>query len=487
MDNHTTTPDRWVIYLFLLPGSFFLSACSGEGDSASMVIEQAQVNAEPIETDRVENVPATQVILDSSEKISEEQHQNDAPSLAWGNDELIASDDTRDVFWPQITLDNNGNALVVWVQKDDARTNIQANRFNGSAWSSAELIETDNAGDALWPQVALDNSGNALAVWAQSDGVRTNIQANRFDGEDWDDAELIETDNAGDALWPQVAFDNNGNALAVWAQSDGVRTNIQANRFDGSAWNTTELIETDNAGDALWPQVVFDNNGNALAVWVQSDGIRTNIWANRFNGSSWGVAELIETDNAGSTLWPQVAFDGNGNALVVWAQSDGTRYSIHANRFNGSNWGGVELIETNNAEDAFKPQIAFDSKGNALALWGQYDGDRTNIWANRFNGFVWSIAELIETDDVGNAFGAQVAFDNSGNAFAVWVQNDGFRYNIRANRFDGASWGTAELIETDNTGDAFKPQIAFDSSGNALAVWKQYSGVHENIRVNRFE
>lgn len=49
------------------------------------------------------------------------------------------------------------------------------------AWSSAGLIETNNAGDAWNPRIAIDGSGNAIAVWFQSDGTRHNIWANRFD------------------------------------------------------------------------------------------------------------------------------------------------------------------------------------------------------------------------------------------------------------------------------------------------------------------
>ena len=45
----------------------------------------------------------------------------------------------------------------------------------------------------------------------------------------------------------------------------------------------------------------------------------------------------------------------------------------------------------------------------------------------------------------------EVAVDASGNAIAVWRQDDGiaFNYNVWANRFvPGSGWGMAELIET---------------------------------------
>jgi hypothetical protein len=149
-------------------------------------------------------------------------------------------------------------------------------------------------------------------------------------------------------------------------------------------WGTAQLIETDNAGNAYNPQIALDASGNAIAVWKQYDGARDNIWANRYTaGSGWGSAQLIETD-AGWALGPQIAFDSNGNAIAVWQQYDGTRYNIWANRYTaGSGWGSAQLIETD-AGWAGDPQIAFDSNGNAIAVWYQSDGARNNIWAKRF-------------------------------------------------------------------------------------------------------
>jgi hypothetical protein len=255
-------------------------------------------------------------------------------------------------------------------------------------WGSAELIEIDNAGDAYNPQVAVDPAGNALAVWEQSDGTRYNILANRYTtGSGWGSPELLETDNAGDALDPEIDFDADGNAMAVWRQSDGTRYNIWANRYTaGSGWGSAALIETDNTGGAQNPQIAVDAAGNALAVWIQFDGTVYNIWANRYTaGSGWGSAALIETDNAGSAHNPQVAIDPAGNALAVWTQSDGTRDNIWANRYTVvGGWGSAELIETDDTGNALVPEVAVDAEGNALAVWYQYDGTRDNIVANRF-------------------------------------------------------------------------------------------------------
>ena len=408
-------------------------------------------------------------------------------STDWGMAEMIETDNAGDAGYPRIAMDEIGDAKAVWAQSDGTRNNIWANSFDGTNWGSAEMIETDNIGDAFSPQIAMNETGIAMAVWYQSDGTRYNIWANRFDVTNWGTAEMIETDNIGDAFSPQIAMNETGIAMAVWYQSDGTRYNIWANRFDVTNWGTAEMIETDNIGDAFSPQIAMNETGIAMAVWYQSDGTRYNIWTNRFDGTNWGAAEMIESDNAGGAFLPQIAMNETGIAMAVWYQSDGTRDNIWANRFDGTNWGSAEMIEIENAGYAQYPQIAMDKTGDAMAVWHQSDGTRYNIWANRFDGTNWGTAELIETDNAGGALFPQIAMGENGDAMVVWYQSDGTRDNIWANRFDGANWGTAEMIETDNAGDALYPKIAMDETEAAMAVWHQSDGTRDNIWANRFE
>ncbi|WP_158590361.1 Ig-like domain-containing protein [Noviherbaspirillum cavernae] len=411
----------------------------------------------------------------------------------WQTAQLIETNNAGPAIIPQIAIDANGNALAVWSQHDGVQISIWSNRYTaGSGWGTAQLIETD-AGLASEPAIAFDAKGNALAVWRQHDGAQNSIWSNRYTaGSGWDTAQLIETNNAGLATSPQIAVDANGNALAVWIQRDATRYDVWSNRYTtGSGWGTAQLIESDNAGSADFPQIAVDANGNAMAVWRQSDGVRTNIWSNRYTaGTGWGTAQLIETDDTGDTLLPKIAIDANGNALAIWSQFDGTRNNIWSNRYTaGTGWGTAQLIETNDIAGADAPQIVFDAKGNALAVWVQSDGVRNNIWSNRYTaGSGWGAAQLIETDNAGSVSLPRIAIDADGNALAVWPQSDGVRNNIWSNRYTvGAGWSTAQLIETDNAGDAAFPAIAIDASGSALVVWQHSDGARNNIWSSRFE
>src|SRR5205809_7154555 len=92
---------------------------------------------------------------------------------------------------------------------------------------------------------------------------------------------------------------------------------LNENSYAQRQWAGAVLIETDNAGDAVFPDIGMDAAGNAIAVWRQWDGVSSNIWANRYTaGSGWGVATLIET-GTGCNFRPGIAVAGNGNAVWV--------------------------------------------------------------------------------------------------------------------------------------------------------------------------
>ena len=419
-------------------------------------------------------------------------------SVGWQVATLIELDSINPARSPHVAADPNGNVVAVWEQSDGTNSSIYSNRYvPGTGWGEAQPIETYNAGGAWIPQVAMDTNGNAMTVWAQSnDGsvTLTSIWANRYvAGTGWGAAILIGTNDTQSEATPQVAVDGSGNATAVWAQLVGsTRFDIWANRYEvGAGWQGPVLIETNDAGSAINPQVAMDADGNAMVVWQHSDGSLTDIWANRYEvGSGWQGPELIEMNNAGNADNPQVAMDADGNAIVVWQHYDGMRNNIWANRYEvGSGWQGPELIETNDAGSADNPQVAMDANGNAMVVWQHYDGTRYNIWANRYEvGAGWQGPQLIETNNSGWARLPQVAMGANGNAIAVWQQFDGMRNNIWANRYiPGFGWGTAQLIETDNAGSANSPQVTVDGSGNAVAVWEQHDGTTWNVWANRWQ
>lgn len=388
----------------------------------------------------------------------------------------------------QVAFDSQGNALAVWIQDDGVQGNVWSNRYSPtSGWGAALLIETNDDESATNLKLAVNASGDALALWQHG----PDIWSNRYlSGSGWGTAVAIDS-AAGGAADPAIAIDPSGNGFALWRQNAIGRNDVWFNRYLASeGWGTASLLETDDAGSAAGPSIATDPAGNAIAVWRQSDGNVVNMVARVFSvDGGWAAPTLIETDDTGGAIENQIAIAANGDALVVWRQSDGTRNNIWANRHTDSGWESATLIESNDTGDAAAPQVAIDSAGEAFAVWYQFDGTRNNIWSSRYSVTSgWGTPKILEDENLGNAVFPQIAVDAHGYAIAVWHQFDGTRDNVWSSRYTpDLGWGDASLLEVENAGGAIRPHIAMDASGNALALWSHYNGIRENIMSSRFD
>ncbi|MDP1833112.1 MAG: putative Ig domain-containing protein [Geothrix sp.] len=414
------------------------------------------------------------------------------PSLTWKTAQLLETDIVNDGEWPQVAFNDAGNGMAVWSQYDGTYFNVWASHYvAATGWEAAELIET-GTGFAELPQVVMDANGNATAVWQQKDvsADRKIIVANRYvAGTGWGVPVVIGTNGpaAGDDQSPQIAIDPSGNVIAVWNLMRVGSTTVWANRYAvGTGWGTASQIGT---GHPIYlntlPQISVDAAGNGFAVWQQANGSILNIWSNRFAvGTGWGSAVLI-SDSAQASRDPKIAADINGNAMAVWGQFNLTTsaHDIFANRYvAGADWGTATAIQANSAvNNAARPKIAFDAAGNAIAAWYQFGSfGPYSIWANRYvAGTGWGTETLIETNNAGDAANVSIGMDSGGNAIVVWQQADANLFReIYSNRYVvGTGWGTVALVEPGNyrTGQAHLPQIAVNANGKALVVWQRYN------------
>ena len=406
---------------------------------------------------------------------------------------------------PQIACAPNGDAMAVWMQQsDNLYFHVWARHYTAASntWGTEVLVGT-GAGDAWDPRIAFDALGNALVIWYQDSlapgSVRYDIWSSFYTaGGGWGVPQLVESDDAGSAQTPEIVFDASGTGIAVWVQSDGTASQARTSRYAAGVWGSVTVLEASTPGASTAPQIAIDASGDAVVVWTRYDGVSNKIFSSRYAlPGGWGTPVQI-----GTGLEPQIASDASGNALAVWTLSGG----IWSNRYtSGVGWGTAALIQWTGS-NASSAHVAFDPSGNALAVWQQDGGAGSNmhIWSNRYTtGVGWGgFPSLIQTDFSGGATASavtpQIAIDASGNALAVWVQPDGASDStpdIWVNRYTaGSGWGT-----TSNLGQirinvpgaagapALQPQLAMDGNGNALVVWTQSDGVTDSIWFNRYQ
>jgi hypothetical protein len=190
--------------------------------------------------------------------------------------------------------------------------------------------------DAFEPEVAVAPDGTVIAVWTRSDGANFRIQSsNRTPTGAWSVPQTISDANRG-ASEPALAVDNSGNAVAVWTQSDGTNLRIySAYRPAGGSFLTPAPISASGA-DASGPDVSIDNSGNALAAWSRFDGTKLRVQAAirpPGSGSSFGAATTLSL--AGQDAFEARVAAGpsvDANGVVVWTRSDGTNLRVQSAR-----------------------------------------------------------------------------------------------------------------------------------------------------------
>lgn len=378
---------------------------------------------------------------------------------------------------PRVAFDGWGNAFAVFTQSAKGQR-IYANRWDGTAWGGPETIDLWGLTSAYDPKIACNGDGKAMVVFSQDNGTKSLIYANYWNGLVWEGAVPISDAGAGHwyASYPQVSFAGIYGAMAVFQEFDGALfDHVYANRFVGSSWSGLGPIEA-GVNDALWPQIACYENGTALAAFVMLDsGLLNRVWANRWNGWSWEGPLLI--DGGAETDWhlsPQIAFDGKGNAIALFVQYYKNKWRIYANRWNGSIWGNAEPIDAGD-NAAGMPHIACDANGNAIAVFVQVAGAAQRLYANRWDGSAWSGPTIIDAGE-NNAYDPQAAFDNNGNAIVVFNQWDGAHNRVYANRWlaiaptavtelNGTSFGVGQRLTA-----IFRTNRAIESLFNVYAV-----------------
>jgi hypothetical protein len=406
---------------------------------------------------------------------------------------------------PHFAFDGEGNGLAVWVESDGTNGTLWSRRyFAGTGWGASVAIMDSDSGSASSPRVALDAQGRGVVVWAQTANSDSDVWAVRYSGETFAKPTRIDIANTGSAYDPSVELNDNGDGFAVWTQRGGTESQIWTNRLSADdGWAGPRASATPSSGGAFSPQVALDTHGNASLVWTESMFVDMTTpgfspWAARFDPASGSWQPGIALDVNGSAGFPNgQVFGPEGNGLAVWWRITGGRMSIRASKYTESA-GWSDSIDITAADSALMfpsvlPRVALSPSGIGAAIWTQYDGSQTGVWANRYEGASahWSGATRLSAIDSTTAPLPQLAVDPSGDGFAVWSEVRQTSRIIKAWRLraDGVP-ATNITLSTDVTADPpmnSEVQIDVDAQGNAMAIWDVWEMGQYHVTASAFE
>jgi hypothetical protein len=393
---------------------------------------------------------------------------------------------------PEIAIDLDGNVIAVWLRGDGAGDlDVYANRFSAAAgtWGVPELLEAGD-GLALNVSLAMDPSGNVIAIWHQHDVAtpEVNTWVNRYDAssESWDGAATDISDASGVSANVGIAMAPDGSAVAVWEETDVMGDlHVIVSRYSASSgvWSGSTPLD-DGVGPAIDPVVVMDDAGNAIVVWEQESVFGSGVFdikASHYSATSdsWGLALAIESD-AGDSFAPKIDISAAGDAVIAWEQEavvGSFIYDIRASVYSaaGAIWSAPAIID-NGVDDATGSRAVIDAAGNVTVAWQQDDGTGIayDIFANRRPAASGSWGMAVQLDNLpGDSNFPRLAAGVDGDSIVVWQQIDAAgAIELFARTFLAVNdaWGPEVSLPTD-PGDALVPSLVADANGNGVVVW----------------
>ena len=190
-----------------------------------------------------------------------------------------------------MAMNSAGDAIVSWRQYTGTggTRQIWTRRWNGAerAWAAdPELVSDDPGNSVVLFSATISDNGEAAVLYSQKRGGSPYRDAfvRRFDGAAWQDIVKVDSDlgDVGRNIGWGMGMDNSGNILAVWNQSDAEFANIWSAevRPQRSAWAPATKLE--NAPfNAMYASVVVNSSGVATTIWQQPDATLFHIYASR--------------------------------------------------------------------------------------------------------------------------------------------------------------------------------------------------------------
>jgi len=418
---------------------------------------------------------------------------------AWGVPERIDGGDQESSVQEGVDLAVNahGVAIAAWL---DSNGGIWTNRYApGKGWAAPEPIEKGEGypSSSPPPQVAISRDGTAMLVWLEygPDAIR----GSRFTPSGgWGATKQIDRgfENYG-VNGPDVAMDDNGNAIATWRRT-GDESTIFASRYTAtSGWGSADRIDDGSAGYDYGTRVAMSPTGSAIAVWQGDDGKGHRIFANQYTpDAGWATSQPIGDSSDTWTQWPVPAMDGSGNGLVVWWQDYEAEVGyfghVTANSFTpDGGWQDPGPIEGDEQSYSYGPHMSMNADGTAVVVWaGSERGDEpAGVWSIRYEpDGGWSAEELVEGYplQMGSDFYPQVAVDPAGNALAVWNAYSQTGAAVFSSYYTvGDGWDASVRIDL-SIWYVRPPRVGIDDDGDGVAAWHQSTTSGSGVFANRY-
>ena len=365
--------------------SFGSTAFSGEGAlSLGGFIGTADIEVSPTDTDRLFRGALEQNSLDIKTSIFDSSTNNWTETTTVTLNAGYALRKHFDIEFEEST----GDAIIVYTDNTAGNLRYRTMLSSASDWGTEQtLTGAGFTGTPRWIIAKRDpDTDDVMVVWEDSN---FDIFTALWNGSAFGSVTVHETDdaNAADDDKDSPPFDiaweggvSNSEAVIVWV--DSVMT-VNYNTWTGGAWGTAGTISMSLDADGKGAEVTLStrwSDEHQRIGLTAVGGDEKTLWANVWSGSAWGTTVQLSTDDsidAGNGRFTESVWQKTtGDLFVPWISNNDTGIRLRIYDVSSESWGSDlgPLFGT----AAFKGYLRADADINSQAIViiaGARDGD----------------------------------------------------------------------------------------------------------------
>ncbi|MGO9467264.1 MAG: beta strand repeat-containing protein, partial [Isosphaeraceae bacterium] len=292
---------------------------------------------------------------------------------------------------PSIALDAAGDPIVAWTDFSTGGSAIKVAQYDPNTGTWLDLGGSLDAGGISGlgasddAHVVVTSSGPVVA-WIDQTGGTAQVRALLYRNGSWQPLGGGSSSAVGsDTDARDLALATDGTQVAIaWAHGSGA---VRVLSSSGGAWSAVggDGLDSLAAAGASQPTLAF-YGGSLFAAWVASDGLRDQVYAAQFSGSSWSPAGTSSTSGSGISAAivdasdPQLAASSGGLILGwtdVWNTASTPRSVVYVKQWDGASFS--ERVPGDAQQAGISPTsasveglaLAVDPAGRPFAAWGQ--------------------------------------------------------------------------------------------------------------------
>ncbi|HGJ65619.1 TPA: hypothetical protein ENS27_09540 [bacterium] len=412
---------------------------------------------------------------------------------------------------PRITTDGAGGAIIVWQDMSSSSSDIYAQRIDARGqvrWTKDGVAVCIEKGNQWHPNIVSDGEGGAIIAWwdGKISYTETDIYAQRINADGkilWKAGGIPICKASGAQQEHDMIADGAGGAIIVWHdyRNANIARDVYAQRVNAKGktlWTNDGVAVSKVKNDQVYPNLVSDGAGGAIIAWHDGRDDSGDVYAQHLDAKGnalWEKDGIPICKMFGSQLYPAIAQDGFGGAIITWMDDrNGGNWDVYAQRVDAK--GKILWLDdcvpvcTANL-DQYDYSVFGDNKGGAFIAWRDMRDENWRIYAQRIDAEgnpAWKKDGILVSIEKGSQYNPNMVSDGADGVIITWWDARDVVADIYAQRIDSKGnflWvkGGAGICIAE--GGQQDPYPVNSGIGSAIIVWWDKRRIDADIYAQR--